>query len=90
MAAACIVINERYELERQSIAHGGMGEFRRSDLQCAQDKARSLARQSRFGQAAKMLAAAAAPACRVLGEFDPEVVYARFELANVLLTVGTI
>jgi hypothetical protein len=62
--------------------------FSRRDLARAREEATSLIRQSRYSQAAEVLTAVAAPATRVLGAADPEVLSLRFELANVRFDGG--
>jgi serine/threonine protein kinase len=62
--------------------------FDRSELARAREEASALVRQSRYSQAAEVLAAAAAPATQVLGADDPSVISLRFELANVRFDGG--
>jgi hypothetical protein len=63
-------------------------QFDRSDLARAREEATALVRQSRYSQAADVLAAAAEPATQVLGALDPSVISLRFELANVRFDGG--
>ncbi|MGR6320064.1 protein kinase [Micromonospora soli] len=60
----------------------------RSDLDRARSEAHELVRQSRYSQAAEVLAEAAGPASRAFGGTDRDVVSLRFELANVLFEGG--
>jgi eukaryotic-like serine/threonine-protein kinase len=62
--------------------------FGRDDLERARRKAASLVRQSRYSQAAEVLAAVAEPAARALGSTDSDVVSLRRELADVLFEGG--
>jgi len=62
--------------------------FSRGELERARQDATVLIRQSRYSQAAEVLAAVAEPATRALGRADPAVVSLRFELANVLFEGG--
>jgi tetratricopeptide (TPR) repeat protein len=62
--------------------------IRRSEIARAREEAKGLVAQSRYSQAAEVLAATAAPATRALGSADPEVVSLRFELANVRFDGG--
>jgi hypothetical protein len=63
-------------------------QFSRSDVDRARAEATALVQQSRYGQAAEILAAVAGPATQVLGSLDPSVVSLRFELANVRFDGG--
>ncbi|MFG3604353.1 serine/threonine-protein kinase [Micromonospora chersina] len=60
----------------------------RSDLDRARGEAHELVRQSRYSQAAEVLAEVAGPASRTFGGSDRDVVSLRFELANVLFEGG--
>ncbi|MEW2329435.1 serine/threonine-protein kinase [Micromonospora chersina] len=60
----------------------------RSDLDRARSEAHELVRQSRYSQAAEVLAEVAGPASRTFGGTDRDVVSLRFELANVLFEGG--
>ncbi|MEV4621210.1 protein kinase [Asanoa sp. NPDC049573] len=62
--------------------------LRRSDLERARSEAHELVEQSRYSQAAEILAEAAGPAGRSFGPTDRDVVDLRFELANVLFEGG--
>jgi serine/threonine protein kinase len=62
--------------------------FSRSDVDRARVEANSLVEQSRYSQAAEVLAAAAAPATLALGAHDPSVINLRLELANVRFDGG--
>jgi serine/threonine protein kinase len=62
--------------------------LRRSELSKARGQASSLARESRYSQAAEVLSAIVGPASRALGADDSEVVSLRLELANVLFEGG--
>ncbi|HEX5493681.1 MAG TPA: serine/threonine-protein kinase [Mycobacteriales bacterium] len=62
--------------------------FSRGELARARGQAGSLVRDSRYGQAAEVLAAVVEPASQVLGARDVEVVSLRLELANVLFEGG--
>ncbi|MEV4841592.1 hypothetical protein AB0K05_44325 [Nonomuraea sp. NPDC049486] len=59
-------------------------EFSRSDIGLARRRAMSLAKESRYGDAADVLAEVAAPASHNLGVADPDVIGLRWQLANVL------
>lgn len=67
---------------------GEVSQFSRSELARVRNQAGSLVRDSRYGQAAEVLAAAAGPASRALGGHDADVVSLRLELANVLFEGG--
>jgi len=58
--------------------------FSRSELERVREEANSLVRQSRYSQAAEVLASVVGPASRLLGPTDPAVVSLRMELATVL------
>ncbi len=58
--------------------------FSRSDLERARKEANSLVRESRYSQAAEILAEVVGPASRVLGPTDPDVISVRMELATVM------
>ncbi|GIF48205.1 serine/threonine protein kinase [Asanoa ferruginea] len=60
----------------------------RSDLERVRSEAHQLIAQSRYSQAADVLAEAAGPAGRSFGPTDRDVVDLRFELANVLFEGG--
>jgi tetratricopeptide (TPR) repeat protein len=62
--------------------------FRRADLERAREEAEQLVKQSRYSQAAEVLAAAVEPASRVLGPTDDDVVSLRLQLATVLFDGG--
>lgn len=63
-------------------------DFDRAELDRAREEASVLVKESRYSQAAEILAAAAEPATRVLGALDPSVISLRFELANVRFDGG--
>ncbi|MEV5693051.1 serine/threonine-protein kinase [Micromonospora globbae] len=60
----------------------------RSDLDRARSEANQLVRQSRYSQAAEVLAEAAGPASRTFGATDRDVVSLRFQLAETLFEGG--
>ncbi|WP_246059977.1 serine/threonine-protein kinase [Herbidospora galbida] len=62
--------------------------FRPSDLGLARKDAHLLKAESRFTQAAEVLAGALEPATRALGVTDPDVISVRIELADVLFLAG--
>ncbi|GAA1311845.1 hypothetical protein Psi02_72130 [Planotetraspora silvatica] len=59
-------------------------EFSRGDIARAREEADALARQSRYGQAVEVLDAVVAPASRLLGRVDDDVIALRLHLAEVL------
>ncbi|MDA0632150.1 serine/threonine-protein kinase [Nonomuraea sp. MCN248] len=59
-------------------------QFSRSDIRLARRRAMSLVKESRYGDAADVLARTAAPASDNLGAVDPDVIGLRWQLANVL------
>ncbi|MEV0592960.1 serine/threonine-protein kinase [Nonomuraea cavernae] len=59
-------------------------DFSRGDIGLARRRAMSLVRESRYGDAADVLAEVAAPASHNLGVADPDVIGLRWQLANVL------
>ena len=63
-------------------------DFDRAELDRVREEASVLVKESRYSQAAEILAAAAVPATRVLGALDPSVISLRFELANVRFDGG--
>jgi hypothetical protein len=62
--------------------------FSRAHLERAREEANQLIKQSRYSQAAEVLAAAVGPASRVLGPTDDDVVSLRLQLATVLFDGG--
>ncbi|GII57727.1 protein kinase [Planotetraspora thailandica] len=70
---------------RQAAAHEP---FRPSDVALARKDAHALKVQSRFTQAAEVLAAFVEPAARALGTAAPDVMALRIELADVLFLAG--
>ncbi|AXH94696.1 serine/threonine protein kinase [Micromonospora aurantiaca] len=62
--------------------------FSRSELDRARSEASRLVKQSRYSQAAEVLAALVEPATRVFGRHDDDVASLRLELANVLFDGG--
>ncbi|MEU0960791.1 protein kinase [Micromonospora aurantiaca] len=71
-----------------SAAPAQPGRLKRGDLARARSEAHELVRQSRYSQAAEVLAEVAGPAGRTFGATHPDVVSLRFELANVLFEGG--
>ncbi|GAA4211607.1 serine/threonine-protein kinase [Microbispora amethystogenes] len=63
-------------------------EIRERDISHARADAQALLSESRFGQAASVLAAVIEPAGRALGAASPEVISLRLDLANVLFLGG--
>ena len=70
------------------VAHPARPRFSRDDLSRARSEANHLVRQSRYRQAAEVLASAIQPASRVMGSRDPDVLEARLEHANLLFEGG--
>ena len=64
------------------------GRLNRSDLEQARSEAHELVRQSRYSQAAEVLAEVTRAASHTFGGTDRDVVSLRFELANVLFEGG--
>jgi hypothetical protein len=62
--------------------------FSRSDLDRARREASKLIQQSRYSQAAEVLAAVVQPASEILGSADDDLASLRLELANVLFEGG--
>ncbi|WP_259406336.1 serine/threonine-protein kinase [Microbispora sp. H10885] len=62
--------------------------FRPSDMAVARKDAQALKAESRFTQAAEVLAGVAGPAARSLGEANSDVISLRIELADVLFLAG--
>ncbi|GEL18366.1 serine/threonine-protein kinase [Pseudonocardia asaccharolytica] len=62
--------------------------FSRGELERARAEADSLVRESRYSQAAEVLAAVAQPATRMLGAADPDVLSLRFQLAIIRFDGG--
>jgi len=62
--------------------------FSRGELDRARSEAGQLIKQSRYSQAAEVLAAVVEPASRILGSTDDDVVSVRLEFANVLFEGG--
>lgn len=63
-------------------------ELGESDISHARADARELVSESRFGQAASVLAEVIEPAVQVLGHANPELIGLRLDLANVLFLGG--
>ena len=66
----------------------GSPAFSRGELDRARHDASQLIKESRFSQAAEVLAAVVEPASRILGSTDDDVASLRLELANVLFEGG--
>ena len=66
----------------------GSSTLRRSDLDRVRGEASRLVRQSRYSQAADILAAVVPPATRAFGSLDTDVASLRLDLANVLFDGG--
>ncbi|MEV4746322.1 protein kinase [Streptosporangium sp. NPDC049248] len=64
------------------------GNFSREDLSRARSEAEELAKASRYGQAVEVLDAVVAPASRMAGPLDEEVLAARLRLGDVLFEGG--
>lgn len=62
--------------------------FSRGELDRARDKASELVRESRYSQAAEVLAAVVEPASRALGRMDDDVISIRRHLADLLYEGG--
>jgi len=62
--------------------------FQRRDLDRVREEVSGLARQSRFGQAADLLAQTVEPARRAFGDTDADVIALRLELANLRFESG--
>ncbi|WP_245651613.1 serine/threonine-protein kinase [Streptosporangium amethystogenes] len=74
--------------EEQSGAGEGDESFSREDLARARSEAETLAKASRYGQAVEVLDAVVAPAGRMAGPLDEEVLAARLRLGDVLFEGG--
>ena len=72
----------------ESVTDTDPSRFSRSELDRARGEASRLVKQSRYSQAADLLAAVVEPATRMFGTFDDDVASLRLELANVLFDGG--